>query len=664
MERERVHAPLLAFVVAISEYDGQEWSALPGAQVDAIEARDTISNLGFEVSALSGHVKIQELKSAADEFIRKVEDASQSASPIVLATFSSHGVQVGAADEFPVLVTSDCCADLSHVEEQGYDVRNDFVARLNRVKSKGPGNVRTILVLDCCRENDADRCWKFKGTKKLPSLRNDFWILFACDPGRKAVDLPSGGAVLSEFLRLLWYAKPINDILQEVQRRVYSPQRPWVHIRAEGPPPVLGIIEDGFPAPISNATVPVCSPNLDKSMTCTIGRAMGSGATAEERDEAMRVLNIVLVGQTGVGKSTLANSLTGATCFEVSDGFNSCTRHSKHADIAIDDQMYRIVDTVGFSDTCYSPEENFNKFSEFADLVPGGIDLFVFVIKRGRVLEKDTDMLGSFYVACGEDARNHTVVAFSAAGDWKDHPDFKKYCIDSARSNAHLSKMLELVGNVIPVESCTDAGQFAAKEVVLNEARRAHDKNCGRKYDNVAILAARRNREYLVGLGNQIRGCRGEQIRKRINEVYNGTALVDDVRKEAEDAFSAQANDDARQGAGPAGQPQQGRRPPEAAKLIFDAMEAVGSQAAEESTGIGPQMFVGAWNGLQRAMRGTYEAKLGSSDRRAECPRSEYSEQLSQLREMGCTNEDEAIAALSACNGDVQTAIDIMFPTR
>jgi len=482
------------------------------------------------------------------------------------------------------------------------------------------------------------------------SLRNDFYIIFACDPGRKAIERESGGALIFELVKLLPYAKPITAIFDEAARRVNAPQRPWVHSRPGGLVPILGILEDDQ------------APMITDTNACKFSLPPAKRAQ-ENYDEAMDVLSLVLVGETGVGKSTLGNSLAGGGIpFEVSDGFDSHTKSAQHADVMLEcGQRCRIVDTVGFLDTCYSPEENFKKFVEFADRVPGGIDLFVFVFKKGRFTQHNVSLLKAFFDATGKNAHDHTIVAFSASTDWCDKEDFFSHCQMTAENNEHLRQMLTWVQNVFAVDNRSTKDTCAAKKRIWQAAIEIRDKNGGRQYSNDALAQARQRREFLRRIADELRGHRRDRLAIRMNEMYNGFALSDDVVQEAHAALLAQEEEDAQQGKK---RTAEGSTTPRAAyDKMFDAFEAVGTHAAgRDDLGVLGQMFMGAWNAGHQTMRHKMveEGILNSPSRTDShsIPKSDFSDQLSQLQEMGFTDHAKNLAALQSCNGDIEIAVN------
>lgn len=98
--------------------------------------------------------------------------------------------------------------------------------------------------------------------------------------------------------------------------------------------------------------------------------------------------NIVVLGNTGAGKSTVANHIVGEGILRVSDSVAS-QQTTSHVEVLreSDSVMYniKVIDTVGFFDhkmTKSAVVKDIKKY--FRDKVPEGLSLIIFVFKQGR----------------------------------------------------------------------------------------------------------------------------------------------------------------------------------------------------------------------------------------------------------------------------------------
>ena len=107
--------------------------------------------------------------------------------------------------------------------------------------------------------------------------------------------------------------------------------------------------------------------------------------------------NIIVVGKTGAGKSTVANKIVGDNVFPVADSLQSVTKRQTHSIVELDygDVTYKIkmVDTVGLFDTGASKitndaiVDNLRKYLK--DKCPDGINLVLFVFRKGRFTDEE-----------------------------------------------------------------------------------------------------------------------------------------------------------------------------------------------------------------------------------------------------------------------------------
>jgi len=124
-------------------------------------------------------------------------------------------------------------------------------------------------------------------------------------------------------------------------------------------------------------------------------------------------LNILIIGNTGNGKSTLGNFMLNAEKFPSGPGMITVTTEATKETRTIQGVDLTVIDTVGFSDDC--PLENhMEQISQALDACTGGIDAVVFAIKSSeRFTTSVSDVLTEMYQI--SDLWDHCFVIFTNA---------------------------------------------------------------------------------------------------------------------------------------------------------------------------------------------------------------------------------------------------------
>ena len=91
--------------------------------------------------------------------------------------------------------------------------------------------------------------------------------------------------------------------------------------------------------------------------------------------------NILIIGNTGNGKSTLANVLSGTNKFTESSRGNSQTRSLQVEQFTYQGQTYKIIDTVGLADTSLTRKQVLFKLADIADHLRDGLTQVLLVVK-------------------------------------------------------------------------------------------------------------------------------------------------------------------------------------------------------------------------------------------------------------------------------------------
>lgn len=247
---------------------------------------------------------------------------------------------------------------------------------------------------------------------------------------------------------------------------------------------------------------------------------------------------LVMVGPTGQGKSTLGNLIAGGGAgyqpFTTSDDFDSETIEASHADFDVNALPHRAIDTIGFLDTRMDAVQNMDKFAGFADRAPGGIDGFVFVLKKGRFTEQSLGQLSAFRAVAGEEALRHTMLVFTHCGT-ETNDALRERCHSS--TNQHLRTAVECCQHVLGVDSLSPDRCEDDRASLLDAVRDMVKVNNGQKYDNETLNEARRRRDELEERIKGLSQERREAMQDKLDGLYMGRFTFDQVSRAIEEAI-------------------------------------------------------------------------------------------------------------------------------
>ncbi|XP_065886639.1 GTPase IMAP family member 7-like [Dysidea avara] len=125
-------------------------------------------------------------------------------------------------------------------------------------------------------------------------------------------------------------------------------------------------------------------------------------------------LNILIIGSTGNGKSTLGNFMLNAEMFQSGPGMIAVTAEVTKETRTIQGVDLTVIDTVGFSDDLGPLENHLEQISQALDVCTGGINAVVFAIKASeRFTTAISDVLTEMYQT--SDLWDHCFVVFTNA---------------------------------------------------------------------------------------------------------------------------------------------------------------------------------------------------------------------------------------------------------
>ena len=154
----------------------------------------------------------------------------------------------------------------------------------------------------------------------------------------------------------------------------------------------------------------------------------------EEILEAIRakekaVKSVVLLGESGVGKSSIGNRLLGlnsATGFKESSGTDSCTKKTREisGSWVTNGTKYSIIDTPGLND---SDNEDTDHLRSIVEFLRHKEQVHSFLVVRNghqpRMLHSFKSMLSTFELTFGEDFWHNVVIVVSSLSGYGDEPE-------------------------------------------------------------------------------------------------------------------------------------------------------------------------------------------------------------------------------------------------
>mmetsp|Transcript_66152 Transcript_66152/g.123453 ORF Transcript_66152/g.123453 Transcript_66152/m.123453 type:complete len:372 (+) Transcript_66152:64-1179(+) len=263
-------------------------------------------------------------------------------------------------------------------------------------------------------------------------------------------------------------------------------------------------------------------------------------------------VTLVLLGPPGDGKSTLGNLLacghsssplrdTGALPFAVGDAFDAVSAEIAHADFEYEGVNHRVIDTTGLVEGLPATAD---RLASVVKLAPGGIDAFVFVIRKGRFTDGIFEQLLTFEDAAGIGALKRTVIVFSHCGR-ETNEQLLTRCRKS--TNERLRETHQRTAAVVGVDSLVshrnkeDRANVLATTAGVCRAHRDVPKQV--PTDPTSLRKELQELDYAVG---GLSGERRENLEAKLGNLRSGCTSLEAVRQALNEARERQRADEKR----------------------------------------------------------------------------------------------------------------------